>query len=120
MIPPAALADLEANVTDWLPHRHLEPVTAALVNALTGWNVTAAPDVEPLHHRQDQLLLGWARGWTDQQIANELGLSLSTVLTYGKRLRHRLGATNRAHAVARAYETGLLRHGDVTTTTEPR
>jgi DNA-binding NarL/FixJ family response regulator len=100
VIPPAALAVMRA----------------ALEDALVDWDIHPAPEpAEPLHPRQGQILLGWARGWTDQAIAAELGLSLNTVKTHGRRLRPRLGATCRAHAVAIGYETGLLQHGDVTT-----
>lgn len=75
-----------------------------------------------LHPIQDRILLGIARGLTNQQIARELDVPFGTALEHTKRLFRRLGVASRAHAVAVGYETGLLRHGDVTTTTttEPK
>jgi ATP/maltotriose-dependent transcriptional regulator MalT len=58
-----------------------------------------------------------ARGYTNAQIGRELHLVEETVKTYAQRLLKHLGAANRAHAVAIGYETGLLRHGDVTAAT---
>lgn len=70
-----------------------------------------------LSRREIQTLVGMARGMTNAQIGRELHLVEETVKTYAQRLLKHLGAENRAHAVAIGYETGLLRHGDVTTTT---
>lgn len=69
----------------------------------------------PVHQRQGQVLVGMARGLTNAQIGRELHLTEETVKTYAQRLIKHLRASNRAHAVAIGYETGLLRPGDVPT-----
>ncbi|MER5883309.1 response regulator transcription factor [Streptomyces sp. NPDC001941] len=51
-------------------------------------------------------LLG--RGLTNQQIADELHLSVTSVKTYVSRLLARLGLDNRTQAAILAYESGLL------------
>lgn len=63
---------------------------------------------EPLHIRELQILRLGARGLTYRQMATELFLAETTVKTYSGRLFGKLGARNMAHAVALAYEGGLL------------
>lgn len=66
----------------WLPPRLLPaPVT-----------VTVTP-------QQALVLGGWCEGMTDFAIGRRLYVAEETVKTHGRRLRERLGATNRAHAV---------------------
>ncbi len=67
-----------------------------------------AEQIVQLPHREEQVLRLYAEGLTDEQIADRLGLRLWTVHSYGKRLRKRLGARDRAHAVRRSLETGAL------------
>ncbi|WP_370948138.1 response regulator [Amycolatopsis sp. cg5] len=60
----------------------------------------------------DGRLLGLvARGLGNGEIGEELGLSLATVKTYVSRLLVKIGARDRAHAVALAYEHGVVRPG---------
>ena len=49
--------------------------------------------------RIDQIMELAAKGHTDKEIAANLGISTHTVATHWKRLRERLGVTNRAAAV---------------------
>lgn len=58
--------------------------------------------------RERQLIAYAADGYPDLLIADELGLDYGTVRTAMRRARQRLGARNRAHAVAIAYRTGQL------------
>lgn len=53
-----------------------------------------------LSAREDSVLQLAARGLTDQQIANELGIRVSTVTTYWIRIRGKLGQLNRAELIA--------------------
>jgi DNA-binding NarL/FixJ family response regulator len=49
-----------------------------------------------------------ARGYSNQQIADELVLSLETVRTYLRRMFAKLGVNDRTHLAVLAYEAGLL------------
>jgi len=55
---------------------------------------------ESLSQRERQLLDFAVRGYTDQAIANELGISLATVGTYWGRVRIKFGPYNRTELVA--------------------
>jgi two-component system nitrate/nitrite response regulator NarL len=62
-----------------------------------------------LSGRERQLLELGADGLTTSEIAARLSLSPNTVKTYWQRLYEKLGATDRASAVAEAMRRGLLR-----------
>ncbi len=49
-----------------------------------------------------------AEGLTNDQIANRLIIALGTVKAHVHNISGKLGAQNRAHAVSRARELGLL------------
>jgi DNA-binding CsgD family transcriptional regulator len=65
----------------------------------------AAPALSPPETR---VLMLVARGSSNEQIAAGLHLSVHTVQTHLRRLRVKLGARDRAHAVALAYQLGLF------------
>ncbi len=67
-----------------------------------------SPLVEPLSERELQVLRLMAEGLTNQQIAARLIVALGTVKAHVHNISGKLGAQNRAHAVARARELGLL------------
>jgi two-component system response regulator NreC len=62
----------------------------------------------PLSQRECEVLSLLAQGYTNQQAADRLHLSVKTVETYRARLRRKLGLQNRADIVRYAIETGLL------------
>ena len=62
----------------------------------------------PLSERQRQILHLIAQGRRNGDIAEALFVSVETVRTHVKEILRRLGAHDRAHAVARGYEAGLL------------
>lgn len=62
-----------------------------------------------LSDREHAVLARLAEGLTNDQIAAELGVAPSTVKTYVARVFDKLGTNDRAHAVARAFRSGLLR-----------
>lgn len=62
-----------------------------------------------LTSRQCDVLCGVAQGWTNEQIAAHLGVAFATVKGHVARTLRQIGATDRAHAVAIAYEQELLR-----------
>ncbi|MBX7464920.1 helix-turn-helix transcriptional regulator [Streptomyces sp. MAG02] len=64
-----------------------------------------------LSDRELDVLDGIARGLSNARIACELDLSPETVATHVRRLLAKLGARDRAHAVARGFRWGLLDPG---------
>ena len=68
-----------------------------------------APAGQPsLTPREIDILASIDRGEVVKQTARQLGISEKTVQNIQSRLFRKLGARNRAQAVARAHELGLL------------
>jgi LuxR family maltose regulon positive regulatory protein len=67
-----------------------------------------SPMVEPVSDRELDVLRLVAEGLTNPDIAARLVISLSTVKTHLNNIYGKLGARNRAEAVLRAKEVGLL------------
>lgn len=63
---------------------------------------------EVLTSRQRQILALVAEGRNDEHIAHTLNVAVPTVRTHVRATRLRLGAHDRAHAVALAYHVGIL------------
>ncbi len=61
-----------------------------------------------LSPREAQLLVLVADGLSNEAIAGRLGVSVETVKTTVTRMRRKLGAANRAHAVTLGFRAGLL------------
>ncbi|MEU7481767.1 response regulator transcription factor [Lentzea sp. NPDC042327] len=61
-----------------------------------------------LTSRQCQTLALVAEGKVDEDIAHVLDIAVTTVRTHVREIRRRLGAHDRAHAVALAYHVGIL------------
>ncbi|BCJ60258.1 helix-turn-helix transcriptional regulator [Micromonospora endophytica] len=70
----------------------------------------ARPDrtVIGLTERELQVLLGMAEGKSNAEIGRELYVSEDTVKTHARRLFRKLGARDRAHAVAAGFRAGLV------------
>jgi LuxR family maltose regulon positive regulatory protein len=66
------------------------------------------PLIEPLSDRELEILALIAQGYTNQQIADRLFLALDTVKWHNKSMFGKLQVRNRARAVLRAQELGLL------------
>lgn len=62
-----------------------------------------------LTERELQVLRGMAEGKSNAEIGRELFVSEDTVKTHARRLFRKLGARDRAHAVAAAFRAGLVR-----------
>jgi two-component system response regulator NreC len=61
-----------------------------------------------LSQREAEVLQHLALGYTNQQIGEELCLSVKTVESYRARIKAKLGLEGRAHLVRYAIEIGLL------------
>lgn len=70
--------------------------------------VLIEPSTTTPSKREMQCLQAIARGLTNARIGGELFLSEDTVKTHNRRLFRKLGARDRAHAVALGYQRGLL------------
>ena len=62
----------------------------------------------PLSKREREILQKVADGSTTRQVASELGISPHTVKTHLERIFEKLGANDRAQAVAMAIRTGIV------------
>ncbi len=79
----------------------LKPVlkeTAAFVN----------PPLDVLSTREKRVLTLVASGYTNQEVAQELGLGVKSIETYRFRLNEKLGFTKKTELVRFALESGLL------------
>jgi len=63
---------------------------------------------EPLTDRETDVLQLIAAGKPNQQIAQELVITIDTVKKHVTHLMGKLGATNRTEAVTRAHQLGLI------------
>lgn len=70
--------------------------------------VTTSPDAPALTKRELEVLGGMARGRSNSEIGRELFLSEDTIKTHARRLYRKLGASDRAQAVAVGFRFGLL------------
>jgi DNA-binding NarL/FixJ family response regulator len=97
-----------------------EEMAATVVHALSDavWRRSApAPRLPadgalvapPLTEREMQVLTGMSRGRSNSEIGKELFLSEDTVKTHARRLFRKLGAADRAQAVAVGFRAGLVR-----------
>jgi len=84
----------------------LSPAVATrLVSAV---RAPRGPGEEPLSAREREVLALVARGASNREIARDLFISEATVKTHLTHLYAKLGVNDRAAAVARAYERGIL------------
>ncbi len=67
-----------------------------------------APRRPALTERELQVLRGMSEGKSNAEIGRELYVSEDTVKTHARRLFRKLGARDRAHAVASAFRAGLV------------
>jgi len=66
------------------------------------------PKAAPLSKREREILQKVADGATTRQVASDLGISPHTVKTHLERIFEKLGANDRAQAVAIAIRTGIV------------
>jgi DNA-binding NarL/FixJ family response regulator len=68
----------------------------------------ANPKMAELTEREREVLVAMARGWSNQEIADQLFIADNTVKTHVKRIFTKLDARDRVQAVVMAYEAGLM------------
>jgi len=68
--------------------------------------------ISTLSAREREVLVEVAKGYTNQQIAERVGLSVKTIESYRARLMQKLGLKDRADLMRLAVETGLLQGRD--------
>jgi len=73
---------------------------------------------QPLTARELQALRGAANGMSNAEIAAELWLAENTIKSHLQRVFRKLGARDRAHAVALALQQGVLTLRDIQPTNE--
>ncbi|SEM10989.1 DNA-binding response regulator, NarL/FixJ family, contains REC and HTH domains [Blastococcus sp. DSM 46786] len=85
-------------------------VTARLLDAFAGAAPVAPPaqPVDPLTDREEDVLAAVARGRSNDEIARELHITLSTVKTHVGSLMAKLGVRNRVEIAIWAHETRRL------------
>ncbi|AWM90352.1 helix-turn-helix transcriptional regulator [Pseudomonas sp. 31-12] len=71
-------------------------------------NSTVVIEINPLSQRESEVLKLIAMGNSNQQIAEQLFISLHTVKTHARRIHGKLGVERRTQAVAKAKRLGLL------------
>jgi DNA-binding NarL/FixJ family response regulator len=98
----ASRAELRATVTQALA----DPTGRLAPRRLRSAEMGAAPT---LTAREIQVLEGMSHGRSNAEIGRELFLSEDTVKTHARRLFKKLGASDRAHAVALGFRWGLVR-----------
>lgn len=76
-----------------------------------------------LSGQETHVLFHMSQGRTNRQVGERLGVGEETVKTVVRRVFAKLGAADRAHAVRRGFEVGLLKPyadlGDVTQGSDP-
>jgi len=111
VVKRAADSDLLAAIRD--VHRGrtvLDPALAARVvqGGLRRRGPSGPTPTALLSQREREVLELVAQGYTNQQIADHLGLSVKTVETYRARLVEKLGLQSRAELVRYALDSGLF------------
>jgi DNA-binding NarL/FixJ family response regulator len=86
-------------------------VTTRLLGAFAGSGPAGPPrqPVDPLTDREEQVLAAVARGRTNNEIATDLHITLSTVKTHVTSLMLKLGVRNRVEVAIWAYDTKRVR-----------
>ena len=97
---------------DELPARHATERLIAEVSSRHGARPSSAFD--SLTDREAEVLALAARGLSNLEIAEALGVSIQTIKTHLKHVYMKLGVHDRVQAVIAAYEAGLVSRPGVT------
>ena len=99
---PVPLASVGAPAPAWAT-----PLNGAGPRAVST-PVREAPPAVTLSMREMQVLTGMSQGKSNAQIGRELYLSEDTIKTHARRLFRKLGAKDRAEAVATGFRRGMM------------
>lgn len=100
-----AAADGDALIAPNVTVRLLEAFAGAAPAELAA---PPAQPIEPLTHREEEVLAKVATGLSNSEIASELFITLSTVKTHLASLMAKLGARNRVEIAIWAHQTGRI------------
>ncbi len=92
----------------FIPSSLTKSVVKEMVSGSVGQEATVDNDQEQLSQRELEVLTLVAQGYTNQQIANRLYLSVKTVETYKARVMGKLNLHSRVELVRYALHHGLL------------
>jgi len=87
---------------------YLDPFVAGKVTSTPSKSQSGTGSAESLSDREREVLRFIARGFTNKEVANLLGVSIKTVETYKMRLNRKLNLHSRADAVRYALAQGWL------------
>lgn len=102
--PPAALAKTVRFLAAGAPLSYAQAVSRAQPSSTH----TTQPLIDPLTQRELEILTLIAAGLKNKEIAQQLIISLNTVLYHIKNIYGKLGVRKRVKAIAKAKELGLL------------
>jgi len=103
---PDALVDAARNAIEGNAVIHPQLTRTFIEEARTAGSDEPRPT--PLSKREREILQRVADGATTRQVASDLGISPHTVKTHLERIFEKLGANDRAQAVAIAIRTGIV------------
>ena len=90
------------------PHNKVSGgLLAGIARGKQAKSASLALQLDPLNHRETQILRKICTGLRNRDISLQLGLEISTVKWYATRIYAKLGVKNRTQAVVRAQELGL-------------
>ncbi|MGH4028185.1 response regulator [Actinomycetota bacterium Odt1-20B] len=116
-IKPAELLDAIRTVAAGESLLSPGPTSRLIARVLRSPDPEAAADLaggpDGLSDRERQVLMLVGRGLNNTEIADQLGLSPLTSKTHVSRIMGKLGARDRAQLVIAAYESGLVRAGQL-------
>ena len=104
---PDTLVDAAKNAVEGNAVIHPQLTKTFIEEARMGES-EGAPRTAPLSKREREILQKVADGATTRQVATELGISPHTVKTHLERIFEKLGANDRAQAVAIAIRQGIV------------
>jgi DNA-binding NarL/FixJ family response regulator len=104
---PDALVDAARNAVEGNAVIHPQ-LTKTFIEEVRMSESGDQPSQTPLSKREREILQKVADGATTKQVASELGISPHTVKTHLERIFEKLGANDRAQAVAIAIRTGIV------------
>jgi DNA-binding NarL/FixJ family response regulator len=106
---PDALVDAARNALEGNAVIHPQLTKTFIEEAQAAGGEEGSSRPAPLSKREREILQKVADGATTRQVASDLGISPHTVKTHLERIFEKLGANDRAQAVAIAIRTGIVR-----------